>query len=104
MKKINLVILLSVIAFSLCSCRVNWFRTSYDVPWWVIAAPVTLLVLLVWYFGGRHYAEKTYTCPQCGGTFQPKWWLAAFTVYVMNSRVYRCPHCGRRGFCHPKKD
>ena len=103
-KGYKLVLLLGALALSLCSCRVNLLHRSLDVPWWTIAIPVALIVILAWYFGGKYYAQKTYICPQCGGSFEPKWWLAAFTVYVMDARIYRCPHCGRRGFCHLRKD
>ena len=47
MKKIAFVLLTIVLAFSLTSCKVNWFDQQYDVPWWAIAIPVFVFSAIV---------------------------------------------------------
>lgn len=100
MKKIlALFVLICILTFLLTSCQVNWFDQKYDVPWWVIAVPVTIFSVLVWIVAGKHIASKKYVCPKCNKTFYPKWWKAALSIHMNDDRVFKCPHCGRKGFC-----
>ena len=100
-KKIfSLVVLLCITTLSLTSCNVNWSGEQYDVPWWTIAIPVVVFSVIVWFAAGKYIASKEYVCPKCNKTFYPKWWKAAFSVHINHDRVFRCPHCGRKGFCH----
>ena len=101
MKK--LAVVCSAIFLSLCltSCEVHWFEKSYDVPWWVIAIPTLLILAAAWFFAGKAIAKKEYRCSKCQTDFYPVWWKAAFSVHVNDDRVFKCPHCGRKGFCKP---
>lgn len=99
MKKVAIVWLMLVLSFSLTSCKVNWFDQQYDVSWWVIAVPVVIFSVIVWVAAGKHIASKKYVCPKCNKTFYPKWWKAAFSIHMNDDRVFKCPHCGRKGFC-----
>lgn len=100
MKKIlALFVLICILTVLLTSCQVNWFDQQYDVPWWVIAVPVTIFSVLVWIVAGKHIASKKYVCPKCNKTFYPKWWKAALSIHMNDDRVFKCPHCGRKGFC-----
>jgi len=99
MKKAAIVWLMLVLPLSLTSCKVNWFDQQYDVPWWVIAVPVVMLSAIVFFVAGKHIASKEYVCPKCNKTFHPKWWKAAFSIHMNDDRVFKCPHCGRKGFC-----
>lgn len=100
MKK-RIVALLPICLFtlSLTSCRVNWFDRHYDVPWWAIAVPVVIFSLVVWIGAGKYIASKKFICPKCNKTFYPKWWKAAVSLHVNDDRVFKCPNCGRKGFC-----
>lgn len=84
---------------SLTSCKVNWFDKQYDVPWWVIAVPVLVFSAIALFAGGKYIASKKYVCPQCQTSFHPKWWQAMFSIHMNDDRVFKCPHCGRKGFC-----
>ena len=100
MKKIlALFVLICILTVLLTSCQVNWFDQQYDVPWWVISIPITILSVLVWIVAGKHIASKKYVCPKCNKTFYPKWWKAALSIHMTDDRVFKCPHCGRKGFC-----
>lgn len=99
MKKVSIVWLMLVLSFSLTSCKVNWFDQQYDVQWWVIAIPVIIFFAIVWIAAGKHIASKKYVCPKCNKTFYPKWWVAAVSIHMNDDRVFKCPHCGRKGFC-----
>ena len=104
MKKIlALFVLICILTVLLTSCQVNWFDQQYDVPWWVIAVPVTIFSVLVWIVAGKHIASKKYVCPKCNKTFYPKWWKAALSIHMNDDRVFKCPNCGRKGFCEKKE-
>lgn len=101
MKRIIFALLTGVLSLCLTSCRVNWFDEHYNVPWWVITVPVVIFILIVCTAEGKHIASKKYTCPNCNKQFYPKWWKAAVSIHDHgnNYRVFKCPHCGKKGFC-----
>lgn len=88
---------------TLTSCDVHFGSRHYDVPWYIIAVPVAvwtiLIFLAVWIIGGKSFASHKYVCQECGEKFYPKWWIAGVSVHENNDLLYRCPHCGKRGFC-----
>lgn len=104
MKKKLFIFLLCMSALLLSSCEVHWFHKSYDVAWWVVAIPTFLIVLITLVLAGTIIASHKYVCPKCGGTFYPNRWQAAFSIHINNDRVFKCPHCGRKGFCKLFKD
>ena len=104
MKKVAFAFSLIASAFALTSCKVNWFDRQYDVPFWVIAVPVVIFVAVVWFFAGKYIASQKYICPNCNKTFYPQWWKAAFSIHINDDRVFKCPHCGRKGFCPPSRE
>lgn len=99
MKKVVIVWIMIVLSLSLTSCKVNWFDQQYDVPWWVIAVPVVIISAIVFFALGKHISSKKYICPKCNKAFYPKWWQAAFSIHANDDRVFKCPHCGEKGFC-----
>jgi len=103
-KIFSLFVLLCITTTSLTSCKVNWFDKQYDVPWWAITIPVVIFSAIVWIAAGKYIASKKYVCPKCNKAFYPKWWKAAISVHINDDRVFRCPHCGRKGFCHIEKN
>lgn len=104
-KKITIAGLLIVLtAQFLTSCQVNWFDKHYDVPWWMIAVPVTIFCLIVWIAAGKYISEKKYICSGCGKSFYPKWWKAAISIHLGDDRVFKCPHCNRKSFCHVSRE
>ena len=104
MKKFQRLLVLLPLALCLCSCRVNWFGRQYDAPWWMIAIPTVLILASAWFFVGRAIAKREYKCSECQKTFYPTWWKASFSVHMGSDRVFKCPHCGKKGFCKLKKD
>ena len=90
----------SLLCLSLTACQVNWFDKRYDVPWWFIAVPVTILTVVIFWLAGRHIANKQYPCPSCGQSFHPTWRQAILSLHVNDERLFKCPHCGKRSFCH----
>ena len=103
-RSITIVLIIGVNLFFLTSCEVNWFDQQYDVAWWVIAVPVVVFSAIVWFAAGKHIASKKYFCPKCNKSFYPKWWHAAISIHMNDDRVFRCPHCGRKGFCPLSRD
>ena len=99
MRRLMLVVFAVFLTPCLTSCEVHWFNQSYDVPWWTIAIPVTLIFVVTWFFAGKIIAKKEYRCPKCQKNFYPTWWKAAFSIHINDDRVFKCPHCGRKGFC-----
>lgn len=105
MKKIvSLILFLCVSILCFTSCQVNWFGEQYTVPWWVIAIPSVMIVAVALLLSGKNIASKKYVCPECGKKFYPHFWNAMFSVHMNDDRVLKCPHCGRRGFCHSARD
>lgn len=99
MKKLCLALLLC--PMMLCSCEVHFGSARFDVPWWVIAIPVTIFAVAVFLIAGSYIAKKTYSCPSCGQSFHPKWWKAMLSIHVNEDRLFRCPYCRKKGMCHP---
>ncbi len=99
MKKIYFLITMLICAFSLTSCRVNWFNTSYDVPWYFVAVPIIIIFVIAYFV----LMSGTYVCPDCKTEFKPKWYQLSVAVHFMDKRLVKCPKCGRKGFCERKK-
>lgn len=98
-KRILSIMILVVISLSLTSCRVNWFDKQYDVPWYYIAIPVAIFTCAAFFAAGKYIASKKYVCPQCHTSFYPKLFAAMFSIHLNDDRVFKCPYCGRKGFC-----
>lgn len=98
-KSVLAVTVLSAFLIFFTSCEVHFGETRFDVPWWYIAFPVALILLFVWYFEGKYLAKKKFVCEMCEKSFSPKWWKATFSVHVNEKHVFKCPHCGSKGFC-----
>ena len=92
--------LIAIMALTLASCKVNWFDKQYDVPWWVIAIPVAIFTLVMMLASAKYISTREYICPKCSGKFHPKWWQTLFSLHINSDRYFKCPHCGKRSFCH----
>ena len=103
MKKILLSIFTIAIMLTLCSCEVHFFNLRYDVPWWVIAIPTAVVLILTFVIGGIVLSKNEYICPHCNHTFKPKWHRVGFSVHLNSDRVLKCPNCKSRGLCHIKR-
>ena len=103
MKRLVLTLFL-LLPFVLTSCRVHFFDRQYDVPWWLIAIPEAIFIVLITYIIGRSIASEKYACPLCGKTFYPKVWAVIFSFHMGNQRALRCPHCGKKDMCSPSYD
>ena len=99
MKKVWLFLVLLVLTLSLTSCRVNWFGSTLDVPWYYVAIPVLLVFVVAYVI----LMKQTYICPHCGTEFKAKPHQLYVTVHWCNQRIARCPECNRIGFCKVKK-
>lgn len=104
MRKICFIIGGVVALLLLTACEVHFGTARYDVPWWVIAVPDVLIVILVWILAGKFISKRKYVCTECGKSFHPKWWAAGVSVHMNSDRLFRCPHCGHKGFCPPSRD
>lgn len=98
MKKFLFAVTLSLSIFLLTSCKVNWFGSSFDVPWYFVAIPV-LLILIAAYLV---LISGTYICPECKSEIKPKWYQFSVCLHLDDKRVVKCPQCGRKGFCERK--
>ncbi len=99
MKKIILVITLLTSMFMFSSCKVNWFGSSFNVPWYFIVIPVVVLFLVLYVT----IISKIYICSECKTEIKPKWYQLSVCIHHMDQRVVKCPKCGRKGFCKRKK-
>ena len=98
MKKLFVFLSLLISTLMLSSCKVNWFGSQFDVPWYYIAIPVAILFVVLYVA----MISKTYVCPECKAEFKPKWYQFYITVHFNGSRIAKCPNCGRKGFCNTK--
>ena len=98
MKKVLLSFFLLISTLMLSSCQVNWFGSHFDVPWYFIAVPVFVLFIVLYVI----IVSKTYVCPKCKTEFKPKWYQIYITIHFNDSRIAKCPNCGRKGFCKRK--
>lgn len=103
-KRILAILCVCFMAVSLTSCKVNWFDKQYDVPWYYIAVPVVIFSVVVFFVGAKYISSKKYVCPQCHTSFHPKLFAAMFSIHMNDDRVFKCPNCGRKGFCPPSRD
>jgi len=103
-KRVLFISTLLLSVFSLTSCRVNWFDSHYDVPWYVIAIPTVIIVAIIFLIAGKTIADKLYVCPKCGQKFHPSFWIAMFSLHIGSDRCFKCPKCGRKGFCPVARD
>ena len=92
-------LLLTFLMFCMTSCQVNWFDRQYTVPWWVIVIPLIVIVVLALLLSGKYIVSKEYICSECGEKFYPKFLQAMFSVHLNEAYVFKCPHCGKKGFC-----
>ena len=90
---------LCAVSFSVTSCQAHWFDEQFTVPWWMIVIPSVCIVAIAWFAAARHIMSQKYICSECGKSFYPKLRDAAFSVHMNDSRVLKCPHCGKKGFC-----
>jgi rubredoxin len=98
-KKLTLLFLLLAGCLLLCSCQVNWFGTTAEVPWYVVAVPVALVMVA----GYVILMNLTFVCPDCGTEFKPKKYELSVMVHFCGRRLVRCPKCGKRGYFERKR-
>ena len=99
MKKYVCLTLILTAMLSLTSCEVHWFDQSYDVAWYVIAIPVALFSIVMFWIGGTSISRKKYVCPHCRHKFHPSFWVAMVSLHVNSDRYFKCPQCGEKHFC-----
>ncbi len=103
MKKILFAFVSVALLLTLTACEVHWYDQSYDVPWYVIAIPVTLFSVIMFVIAGTVISKKKYTCPTCRHTFHPPFWGAMVSIHIGSDRYFKCPRCGKRSFCPPAR-
>ena len=91
--------ILILIVLVLTSCEVHVGNNRADVKWYVIAVPAIVFVVACVVTAGIVLSKNTYVCPECEKRFHPKWWCAMLSLHINSDRVFKCPHCGRKGFC-----
>ncbi|MBE6563847.1 MAG: hypothetical protein E7655_01030 [Ruminococcaceae bacterium] len=95
MKKALLFLLTLSLMFLLCSCKVNWFGQSFEVPWYFVVLPVCVIFLLSYVL----LMSFSFVCPKCQTVFKPKWYQLSVCIHIGRKRLAKCPHCGYKGFC-----
>ena len=99
MKKLIILISIVCLLVFLCSCKVNWFNETYDVPWYYVVIPCVVIFVLAYII----IMSKTYICPDCKTEFKPKWYQLYTTIHFDGKRIAKCPNCKRKGYCEIKK-
>ncbi len=83
----------------LTSCDAHIGSRHYDVPWYDIAIPVAVFIIIVIAAQGKYLAGKTFVCPKCGCKFQPEFLKATFSIHLNDDRYFKCPACGKASWC-----
>lgn len=96
MKNLIFILILALL-FTLTSCEVHLGAAVFEVPWWLIAIPVVLLLVIAHLI----ILCKNYRCPYCGQIFRPKWYEISAWIHMGNCRAMKCPHCGKKGLFPP---
>ena len=99
MKKVLIFLALGLCLVCLTSCTVNWFGGTVDVPWYVIANPVAIILII----GYVILMSRTYVCPKCQTEFKAKPYQLYVTVHMNRKRLAKCPKCGKIEFCGTKR-
>lgn len=99
MKKLLFVTTLLASTLLLSSCKVNWFGSVIDMPWYLVVIPIVLVLVVLYIF----MLSETYICPVCKTEIKPKWYHFSIFFHAGSKRVVKCPKCGRKGFCEKKR-
>ena len=99
MKKTIFISALLVVILSLTSCTVNWFGDTAEVPWYVIAVPVLIIMVAAYAI----LMSKTYICSYCNAEFKVKPYQLSVMLHCNNKRYAKCPCCHRKGFFKSKR-
>ena len=103
MKKALLTALTLIGTLSLYSCKVNWFTTTIDVPWYLMIVYVGIPFVIIFAVLYKAMISRTYICPHCKAEFKPKWYQLSICVHFMGKRLAKCPECKRTSYCASKK-
>ena len=98
MKKTTLCSIMIASMLLLAGCRVRWFDQTFDMPWYVIAVPIVLIIIIAHIY----ILSGTYICPKCSTEIKPRWYHLFTYIHYDDERVARCPKCNRLGFCKRK--
>ena len=98
-KKLLLILTISSFPVTLCSCTVNWFTTTVEVPWYYIAIPVCLIFAIAYII----LMNTTFVCPHCNTEFKPKWYELSVCMHINGKRLVKCPKCNQKGFFSKRK-
>ena len=99
MKKACLVSLAALSPLFLASCDAHFGSKHFDLPWWAVALIIIASLSVSFAIVGYEVSKNEYKCKECGKTFYPTKMQAAFSLHNGNERGFKCPHCGKRGFC-----
>ncbi|MBR5314833.1 MAG: hypothetical protein IKU45_05430 [Clostridia bacterium] len=98
MKKLISITILCLCLISLSGCTVNWFTTTYEVPWYYVAIPVALVGVLA----HIRIMSGIYVCPKCNADIKLKWYQIYAYLHMNNQRFMICPNCKSKVFCKRK--
>ena len=98
MKKVLFWLSILSLSLPLCSCKVNLINTTADVPWYYVAIPIGLIMVISYFI----LINSTYICPVCKTEFKPKWYQLSVCIHIGTQRVAKCPKCGKKGLCDRK--
>ena len=98
MKKAFLFLTL-LMSLALSSCTVNWFGETRDVPWYYIAVPIAVILVV----GYIILMSKTYVCPHCETEFKAKPHHLFVTLHMGGKRLAKCPNCKKISYCRVKR-
>ena len=97
MKK-YLLPLFAVVPMVLTSCDAHFGSKHFDIPWWAVVLIIVIPVAAGIIISANVISKGEYKCRQCGKTFYPTKMQCVFSLHVGEERVFRCPHCGYKGF------
>ncbi len=69
----------------------------------LVVIPSLLIAAFFVWCSVCHNAKAVYVCEHCQHRFKAGW-KVLFSLHVNDDYVLKCPHCGKRDFCHMSYD
>ncbi len=81
--------------------EIHFGSKSICLPWWTVAIPSALILIIPIIIIARAYSKKKFVCPECNKAFHPKTRNALLLIHMNDDVYFKCPHCKKRTMCHP---
>ena len=69
---------------------------------WIVLGCVCVILLIAAAAAAavaKAQSAHTFSCPNCGKEFHPKWTQLLFEVHALDKHRLKCPFCRKTDFC-----